>query len=106
MPRRGRVSLVILVVVGALGSPPCAADDATNAAAAQVLFDQGKALMDKGDYLRACTQLEESQKVQAAGGTLLFLALCREGEGKTATAWTRFNETVSMARRDGRSDRE
>ena len=82
------------------------ADGAPNAAAAQTLFDDAKALMQSKDFASACPKLEESQKLQAAGGTLMFLALCREGEGKTATAWTLFNEVLSGARRDGRHDRE
>jgi hypothetical protein len=82
------------------------AGDAPNAAAAQTLFDDAKTLMQARDFARACPKLEESEKLQAAGGTLMFLALCREGEGKTATAWTLFNEVLSGARRDGRHDRE
>jgi hypothetical protein len=82
------------------------ADDAPNAAAAQSLFDEAKTLMQSKDFAAACPKLEESEKLQAAGGTLMFLALCREGEGKTATAWTLFNEVLSGARRDGRHDRE
>jgi hypothetical protein len=80
--------------------------DETTAAAAQELFNDAKALMKTKDYASACPKLEESQRLEPAGGTLLFLALCRDGEGKTASAWARFNEAVSVARRDGRKDRE
>jgi len=82
------------------------APSAEAAAAAQVLFDDAKAAMQRGDYATACPKLEESQRLQPAGGTLLFLGLCLEGAGKTATAWTRFNEALSVARRDARADRE
>lgn len=74
--------------------------------AAQVLFDEGKAAMAAGDYAKACAKLEDSHRLQPAGGTVMYLALCREAEGKTATAWLRFNETLSLARRDNRADRE
>jgi serine/threonine-protein kinase len=82
------------------------ADDGANAAAAQALFDDAKAAMARSDWATACPKLEESQRLQPGGGTLLFLGLCREGEGRTATAWAVFNETLSAARRDGRADRE
>ena len=63
-------------------------------------------LMAKEQYGEACPKLEESQRLQPAGGTQMFLALCHEGEGKTATAWTDFNAALSAARRDHRADRE
>jgi hypothetical protein len=70
-----------------------------------VLFDDAKGLMAQRRFAEACPMLQESQRLQPAGGTLMFLALCFEGEGRTATAWTRFNEAMSAARRDGRPDR-
>jgi serine/threonine-protein kinase len=90
----------------AWGATPAWADPAANAAAAQVLFDEAKAAMQRGDYAPACPNLEESERLQPAGGTLLFLGLCYEGTGRTASAWTRFNEALSAARRDSRPDRE
>lgn len=89
--------------LGALGaaSPARAAD-----AEAQALFDEGKRLMARGEVAAACERFERSQRVEPAGGTLLHLASCRESEGKTATAWTLFNEALSAARTAGRKDRE
>jgi len=63
-------------------------------------------LMQAKSFAAACPKLEQSQAIQPAGGTLMFLALCREGEGRTATAWVTFNEVLSAARRDHRADRE
>lgn len=94
------------LAVGLVEGRTAWADEAADAVAAQALFDQGKALMAKKQWAEACGKLEESERLQPAGGTLLFLALCREGEGKTATAWATFNEVVSVARRTGRADRE
>lgn len=73
---------------------------------AQMLFEEGKRLMAKGDTAAACERLEASQRIEPAGGTLLHLAACREKQGRTATAWALYNEALSAARRAQRRDRE
>jgi hypothetical protein len=102
--RLAALAVAIVTTVSPRGSR--AADTSSNTVAAQALFDDAKASMEKGDYAAACPKLEESQRLQPAGGTLLFLGLCLEGTGKTASAWARFNEALSTARRDARTDRE
>jgi hypothetical protein len=78
----------------------------SDAQIAQALFDEGRDLMDKRDFVRACPLLERSQKLDPGGGTLLNLAICFEGEGKLARATTAFDTSLSLARKDGRKDRE
>jgi hypothetical protein len=73
---------------------------------AESLFQEGKKLMGEGKYADACPKLMESQRIDPGAGTLTALALCHRGAGKTATAWGEFKEVVSLARRDGRADRE
>jgi len=97
-------TLAAAVWTGATGD--ARADGPADAAAAQALFDDAKALMKDGNYAAACPKLDESERLQPAGGTIMFLGLCRESEGKTATAWAKLNEALSAARRDSRPDRE
>ena len=88
--------------------PPLLAEaepTATDRSLAQSLFEQSKTLMETKRYSEACPKLEESQRLDPSGGTLLNLALCRELEGKVATAWSDFKDALSLARRDGREDR-
>jgi hypothetical protein len=73
---------------------------------AQVLFDEGRQLLVAGDYEHACTKFAESQRLDPGGGTLLNLAVCHEHQGKIVTAWTEFNEALSIALRDGRDERQ
>jgi hypothetical protein len=74
-------------------------------AMAESLFDRGVALMKKGQFAEACTQLEQSQTIERGIGTLLYLAECYEKLGRTASAWAMFREASSAARAEGQADR-
>jgi hypothetical protein len=75
-------------------------------AAAQALFDDAKSLMKAGKYAQACPKLEESQRLDAGGGTLVALGLCYEAMGRTGSAWATWNDALSGARSEHRPDRE
>jgi hypothetical protein len=100
---RSTVGIGLCVALG-LSASPAHADDA--GAAAQVLFDEGRRLMDAGDFAAACPKLAESQRLDPGNGTLARLATCHEKQGKTATAWSEFAELVTSAQRAGQADRE
>lgn len=89
------------------GSGAVAAEPRTGAsAAAEALFQEGRALLMAGKIDEACPKLEESQRLDPATGTLLALALCQEQQGKLATAWAAFADIEARSRLDGRADRE
>jgi hypothetical protein len=100
---RTKVGLGVTLAIG-LSVTAARADDA--GAQAQVLFDEGKRLMDAEDYVAACPKLAESQRLDPGNGTLARLATCHEKQGRTATAWSEFAELVTSAQRAGQPDRE
>ena len=102
-----RYSFALIATLTGLGLVvPRAAHAQSDKTAAEALFQDGKRLMGEGKYSEACPKLDESNKIDPGAGTLTALALCHRGEGKTATAWSEFKEVISLARRDGRKDRE
>jgi hypothetical protein len=95
---------VCLLLIGSSSSPRAATPQ--ESAAAQALFEEAKRLAAAGNYAEACPKFAQSQEIDPAPGTLLHLAACHEGQNKTATALSEFNQALGLARRDGRSDRE
>ena len=71
---------------------------------ADALFREGRTLLDAKRYDEACPKLAQSQKEDPGAGTLLALALCHEGQGKTATAWNDLNEAAALGKKVGRND--
>jgi hypothetical protein len=75
--------------------------NAGNQAAAEALFDQGKALMAAGRYAEACPKFFESNRLDEGIGTSLWLAQCYEKNGQTASAWAKFREAAALATKSG-----
>lgn len=94
---------------GPWGSSPRAAlaqeADAQRKAAAEALFEEGRSLLGQGKYAAACERLEQSQRIDAGVGTLLYLGECYERLGRLASAWAIFREAASAARESGQGER-
>jgi len=101
--RLAALCLMAAISVSSAGNARPAGNDAV---LARSLFDSGKALMSAGKTDEACDKFAESQRLDPRSGTLLNLAVCREEQGKIATAWLLFQEAIPLSRNDERPDRE
>ena len=63
-------------------------------ATAEALFRAGREAMERGDYAQACSQFQESQRLEPAGGTAFNLAACFEKLGRVASAWKTYREAA------------
>jgi len=75
-------------------------------ALAEALFRDGKALVASERLEEACVKFQESQRLDPALGTLLYLATCYAQTGKTASAWAAFQSAAEMAQRSKDTARE
>lgn len=76
-------ALLALVAIPAIVSTA----SAQNAAQAERLFSEAKALFDAGKLREACEAWEASQRLDPSLATLTNVANCREKAGDFATAW-------------------
>jgi hypothetical protein len=114
LARRGRAPLLVaLCIVALLGAVALQAQaegkakaDPALAAAAAALFDEALRLMNEGRFAEACPKLEESQKLESAVGTLLYLGNCYEQTRRTASAWASYRAAAEAARSEGQPERE
>ena len=109
MTRRHPVVFGALAALGILlvNTSPCRADTpGQDKALAEALFDQAVTLLKQGSNAEACPKLVESQRLDPAPGTLLYLGDCYEKVGKLASAWATFREAAASAHAANQSQRE
>lgn len=94
-------ALLSLVSASAAISRPALADESEG----ERLFREGRALMLQERFDEACPKLEESQRLEPHGGTLLNVAACHERQGRIATAWAEFQDALTTARTEGQAAR-
>jgi hypothetical protein len=101
-----RLLPALLVALACSGAGTALAQNASDKAAAEALFREGRKLYEAGQFPTACAKFAESQRLDPAPGTLLNLGGCYEKNGQTASAWATFKEAVSAAHVKGRTDWE
>ena len=70
-------------------------------AAAETFFNDGVKALEAGQFAAACPKLAESQRLDPAIGTALYLGECYERWGKIASAWAMFREAQDLAVKRG-----
>jgi hypothetical protein len=68
---------------------------------ADVLFREGRELLEKGRWGEACEKLQKSEKLAAAVGTLLNLGFCWEQLGRMRSAMDAYAEAEILASNAG-----
>ena len=74
-------------------------------AAAEALFQDARQLMQDGKFAEACPKLVDSDKLDPAVGTLLYLGECYEKNGQTASAWATFQAAAEAAHKAAQPER-
>lgn len=103
---RSRFSAGVLAATLSWSGAALAQPSAADKVAAEALYDEGKRLLEAKRFEEACRRFEESQRLDAGVGTLLYLGACYEQLGRRASAWATFREASSTARASGDAERE
>jgi hypothetical protein len=96
-----RRTLLLGACVVLLATGPTRVAQAEDRAAAQLLFDQGKALVAEGKLPEACRKFEASAQLSQTPGVRLNLVDCWAATGRTASAWAMADEALGLAERAG-----
>jgi len=97
---RGRNGMAVLcaLAVSSLGSNAFAQEqESPSSGAAELLFTQGRDLMKERRYDEACAAFENSEELEPASGTLLNLGVCREAQGRTASAFRSYRAGLALS---------
>jgi hypothetical protein len=104
--RNLRVLVLIFLTAGLAMPGQAVAQDASQQATAQALFDEGLRLFGESQFAESCAKFEASLELVPAMGTRGKLAECYEKVGRTASAWAAYREVAVLARRAGQPRRE
>jgi hypothetical protein len=96
MPKR-TLMLGLLLASVALAPRVRADTSPEDRAAADALYAEAGKLGLAKHWAEACPKLEASLKLDPAIGTLLRLGSCYEALGRTASAWSVYNDAVALA---------
>src|SRR5215468_4701581 len=101
------LAIAFLVFGVALASPAVALADASaeDRAQSEALFESAQALYKAGRYADALPKLVESNRLDPAAGTMLYIGECYAQLGKTASAWSAFQDALDFATRTGNAAR-
>ncbi len=92
-------------LLAAMTGSPSASAQAASDAMAETLYNNALDLMEAGKNVEACPLLEQSQEIDPAVGTLLYLGLCYERTGRTASAWATYRAAGEAGRRGNQAER-
>jgi hypothetical protein len=107
MKRSALSIFVLLVLVPAVSRAADPLEDFPDPGAAQTLYQEARALIQKNKYSEACPKLEDSLRLEAGVGTRSDLADCNEHIGKIATAWAGFLDAAARSSKvASQADRE
>ncbi len=101
MPLVRSLSLPSLVVLAA--SMVARVANADDPAIAQQAFEEGRVLMAAGRVAEACPKFAAAAQLSQTAGVRLNLAECYAKLGKTASAWAKAKDALSIAERAGDS---
>jgi hypothetical protein len=96
---RYRTLSAVLLLASLAVAPRALADTSPeDRAAADALYEESAKLVKENKWPEACARLEASEKLDPAIGTLMRLGSCYEHIGRTASAWTTYNEVLGLAK--------
>lgn len=87
---------LISITLAALGGSARA-----QSAEAEVLFRDGRRLIQAGRLAEGCDKIEASERLESSVGSLLNLGDCREKLGEYASAWAAFRKAEAKAKHAG-----
>lgn len=65
---------------------------------AEALFSDAERLEKTGKVNEACNAFEASNRIEPRAGTMIRLAACREAQGRLASAWSAYKDSLTRAK--------